>query len=387
MTKRALIVGLGITGMSAAIALMRQGWVPVIAERAPDRRKGGYFIGLRDEGREAARQLGVLNRMEKRTPARLRFWDIRRDGSRKVVADLTGETETPIAVMRGDIEEALWQSIEGRVEIRFESYPTLIEAAPNGVVVRLNMCGTDADEETYDLVIGADGVHSQVRRMIFGPDRRFVHPLKTSLCAFPLLRPVPGLEPGDGLMIADTRRTLTIFPLEGRPSTALFSYRRKKDDPLVRKAPASALRKIFSGLDVGGVVSAALEDLEKSDDYLSDDVQMIKMPHWSKGRVILLGDAAWCLTLYSGMGASAGMMGGVALGAALAAYPDDTEAALRFFEAGMRPFIRRHQRFVRIRAELFVPSTILSLRARRMLWQVMRRFRNKEGRVDRKSAR
>ena len=73
MTQRALIVGLGIGGMSAAIALKRQGWTPVIIERAPERRKGGYFIGLRDEGKNAASALGVLDVMEKRTPDNIRF--------------------------------------------------------------------------------------------------------------------------------------------------------------------------------------------------------------------------------------------------------------------------------------------------------------------------
>lgn len=102
---------------------------------------------------------------------------------------------------------------------------------------------------------------------------------------------------------------------------------------------------------------------------------MVKMPRWSEGRVVLLGDSAWCLTLYSGMGASAGMMGGLNLAEALSTYPGDLNKALTTFDAMMRPFIRKHQRFVRLRSELFVPSTWLSLRARRLLWQIMRWLR------------
>lgn len=102
---------------------------------------------------------------------------------------------------------------------------------------------------------------------------------------------------------------------------------------------------------------------------------MVKMPRWSKGRVLLLGDSAWCLTLYSGMGASAGMIGGQVLGEALAACPHDIRAALDMFEARMRPFVRKHQRFIALRSQLFVPSNRVSLWGRRVLWQILLRSR------------
>ncbi|WP_025886546.1 FAD-dependent monooxygenase [Asaia prunellae] len=371
MKQRVLIIGLGISGMSAAIALEAQGWSPILIERAPTRRKGGYFIGLRNEGKNAARELGIFDTMEKRTPERLRFWDIRKDGSRRRVADLTRETDAPVAVMRGDIEDVLWQAVESRMDIRFDTVPVAIESLPDGVNVSLRH-GEEETQEHFDLVIGADGVRSAVRRMVFGPDKSCLHPLGTTLCAFPLSRPVPHCASGDGVMIADTGRTLTIFPLQGKPSTALFSYRQSVQYAAPNEAPLQALQRRFAGLDVHGIVSSALSDLAATNDFLFDSVQMVKIPRWSKGRVVLLGDSAWCLTLYSGMGASAGMMGGLALAKALAAHPDNLDRGLAAFETEMRPFIRRHQRFVRLRAELFVPSTWISLKARRLLWRIMR---------------
>lgn len=376
MTQRALIVGLGIGGMSAAIALKRQGWMPVIIERAAERRKGGYFIGLREEGKNAAAALGVLDIMEKRTPDHIQFWDVRKDGTRRRIADLTQETNAPIAVLRGDIEEALWQGIEGKVEVRFGTIPVaIINGATQAHVILQNDDGQETTE-IYDLVIGADGVRSTVRKLVFGPDQAFFHSIGTMLCAFPLARPVAGFKAGDGLMIADVKRTLTVFPLEGRPSTALFSYRTKHPERASKKDPFPTLRNIFADLDVNGIVSKALEDLSATDDFLFDSVQMVKMPHWSKGRVLLLGDSAWCLTLYSGMGASAGMIGGQALGEALAACPNDLDAALQMFEDQMRPFVRKHQRFIALRSQLFVPSNRISLWGRRVLWQILLRSRN-----------
>ncbi|MFT8565358.1 MAG: FAD-dependent monooxygenase [Acetobacter orientalis] len=375
MTQRALIVGLGIGGMSAAITLMRQGWTPVIIERAPERRKGGYFIGLRDEGKNAAAAMGVLDGMEKRTPDHIQFWDVRKNGTRKRIADLTQETNAPIAVLRGDIEEALWHDIKGKVEVRFGTTPVAIVNDVTQAQVTLRDESGQEITETYDLVIGADGVRSTVRKLVFGPDEAFFHSVGTMLCAFPLARPVAGFKPGDGLMVADVKRTLTVFPLEGRPSTALFSYRTKNPEKASKKDPLSTLRPIFANLDVGGIISKALEDLSATNDFLFDSVQMVKMPRWSKGRVLLLGDSAWCLTLYSGMGASAGMIGGQVLGEALAACPHDIRAALDMFEARMRPFVRKHQRFIALRSQLFVPSNRVSLWGRRVLWQILLRSR------------
>lgn len=375
MTQRALIVGLGIGGMSAAIALTRQGWTPVIIERAPERRKGGYFIGLRDEGKNAAAALGVLDGMEKRTPDHIQFWDVRKNGTRKRIADLTQETNAPIAVLRGDIEEALWHGIKDKVEVRFGTTPVAIVNGATQAQVTLRDESGQEITETYDLVIGADGVRSTVRKLVFGPDEAFFHSVGTMLCAFPLARPVEGFKPGDGLMVADVKRTLTVFPLEGRPSTALFSYRTKNPEKASKKDPLSTLRPIFADLDVGGIISKALEDLSATNDFLFDSVQMVKMPRWSKGRVLLLGDSAWCLTLYSGMGASAGMIGGQVLGEALAACPHDIRAALDMFEARMRPFVRKHQRFIALRSQLFVPSNRVSLWGRRVLWQILLRSR------------
>lgn len=371
MTRRALIIGMGIGGMSAAISLVEAGWTPIIIERAADRRKGGYFIGLRDEGKDAAAALGVLDGMAKRTPERAQFWDLRKDGGRSRIADLTNETNAPIALLRGDIEEALWQRVEGQVEVRFDTAPVAILDQGNQVSVKLRTGAGVESEELFDLVIGADGVRSTVRKMVFGSDEAFLRPLGTMLCAFPLANHVPGFDKKDGVILAEAGRSLTVFPLADRPSTALFSYRTKDIQAQFVKSPLETLQEVFSGLDYGHVVSTALRDLSKANDYLFDAVQMVKMPKWSKGRVVLIGDAAWCLTLYSGMGASAGMMGGQALGVALAAHGNDLKAALDAFEQKMRPFVSKNQRFIALRSQLFVPSSRWFLSARKVLWKLL----------------
>lgn len=114
MEKRVLIVGLGIAGMSTAIAMKKQGWTPIIIEKSAQRRTGGYFIGLQDAGKEAAKHLGVMDQIHIRTPKRSAAWDILDDGSRIRMAGFADQVTQPSLLLRGDIEAGLWEGIKGQ---------------------------------------------------------------------------------------------------------------------------------------------------------------------------------------------------------------------------------------------------------------------------------
>ncbi|MFI9534402.1 FAD-dependent monooxygenase [Nocardia fusca] len=168
MRKRALVVGLGIAGMSAAIGLRRAGWTPVIVERAPQRRTGGYFVGLFPEGRQAAADLGIADHLHTRNPDRKaggNSWSVDRQGRRRPALGFLDQPGEPAAVLRGDIEAALWQNITG-VEVRFGTTPVAITEGPAEVQVLLEKADTGAQyRESFDMVVGADGMRSSVRRM------------------------------------------------------------------------------------------------------------------------------------------------------------------------------------------------------------------------------
>ncbi|MEV4069977.1 FAD-dependent monooxygenase [Nonomuraea fuscirosea] len=171
MRKRALVVGLGIAGMSAAIGLRRAGWTPVIVERAPERRTGGYFVGLFPEGRQAAVDLGIAGHLHTRNPeraTRANSWSVDRRGRRRPALGFLDQPGEPAAVLRGDIEAALWQSVTG-VEVRFGSTPVEVTEGPAEAEVLLEKAGARY-RESFDLVFGADGMRSSVRRLVFGPD-------------------------------------------------------------------------------------------------------------------------------------------------------------------------------------------------------------------------
>ncbi len=141
------------------------------------------------------------------------------------------------------------------------------------------------------------------------------------VCAFELDGQVPGFEDGEQLILAEPGRALWIFPFRDRAPTGLFAFRTRDVDAQFRGDP----------LDV------------------------------------LAGDAAWCLTLYSGMGAGAGMIGAVALGDALTAHPEDLSRALAVYERSMRPLVRGHQALAYLKAQFFVPSNRVTARIRAWL--------------------
>lgn len=201
--RRALIVGLGIAGMSAAISLSKAGWSPTIIERTAVRRTGGYFVGLFPEGLQAATRLGVMDHIHLRTPKPSDTWAVNLDGSRYPSFGFHDQPGNPQGVLRGDIEAGLWQAIDGRVDVRFATTPTEIVAEGDSVRVRMkHLLSGEEREERFDLVIGADGLRSTVRQLVFGPHERFMKPLNAMICAFQFSEQVPSFKNHDSIILS-----------------------------------------------------------------------------------------------------------------------------------------------------------------------------------------
>lgn len=377
--KRALVVGLGIAGMSTALGLHRAGWTPIIVERSPARRTGGYFIALFPEGRQAATDLGIADHLHTRNPVGdAATWSVNRRGKRHRSLGFLDQPGGPAAVLRGDIEAALWQSISGaRIEVRFATTPTEITDRVDDVRVHLTNAEAAVQyHEDFDLVVGADGMRSSVRRIVFGPHEEFLTNWEAMICAFQLPEQVPSFGPADSVVIAHAKRAMWVFGFADRAPTVLLTYRTKDVQEQFAGSPVDRLRTAFSGMD-NAAVGHALNFLPQAPDYVFDSVHQVKLPRWSKGRVALVGDAAWCLNLYSGMGASIGLRAGAELGAALRQYPDDLAAALDSWETGLRPAITQHQRTARFKQQMFVPSSRAVEVLRPTLLRLLRRLRER----------
>ncbi|MEV5866661.1 FAD-dependent monooxygenase [Streptomyces tendae] len=381
MQKRALVVGLGIAGMSATIGLRRAGWTPVIVERAPERRTGGYFVGLFPEGRQAAIDLGIAERLHTRNPKRAdgggNAWSVNRRGRRRPALGFLDQPGEPAAVLRGDIEAALWQSTTD-VEVRFGTTPVEITEGADGARVLLEDAGTAKRyREDFALVVGADGMRSSVRRIVFGPHEDHLTTWNAMICAFQLKEQVPTYEASDSIIVARAKRAVWVFGLADHAPTALLTYRTKDFREQFSGSRDERLRAVYSGMDDDPVVRHVLDSLDEAPDHVFDSVHQVRMPRWSRGRVVLVGDAAWCMNLYSGMGATSSLRGGAALGAALREHPDDLAAALDAWETGLRPFITKHQRTARLKQQMFVPSSRRAAVLRSVLIGLARRIRGR----------
>jgi 2-polyprenyl-6-methoxyphenol hydroxylase-like FAD-dependent oxidoreductase len=268
-SKRALVVGLGIAGMSAAIGLKKAGWDPVIIERTPDRRRGGYFIGLFAEGRAAAERLGVYDTIHRRTPATRINWEIDEAGRRERAPGFLDQPGDPQAVLRGDIEAGLWSRIDSEIDVRFNTVPVEITSTADAALVTLRT-GSEQFTESFGLVVGADGLRSTTRRLVFGPDKKYMRSLNAMICAFQLSGPLPHVAVGESAVLAERGRSLWLFGLADTSPTLLFTYRTKKLAQQFRDSHIQTLRATYHGFSGGGIVEHALDEFERAEQSLFD---------------------------------------------------------------------------------------------------------------------
>jgi 2-polyprenyl-6-methoxyphenol hydroxylase-like FAD-dependent oxidoreductase len=209
-----------------------------------------------------------------------------------------------------------------------------------------------------------------VRRLVFGPDADYLNPFNHIIGVTVLQEPVPGFRATDGLVLAEPGRSVWVFPFTDHRPTVLFNYRTDDEDAQFRRPPIESLRKAFGPEPTGPVLGNLLDQFEAADEHLFDSVHQVVMPTWHTDRVVLLGDSAWCLTLYSGMGASSALAGADLLGTVLQRNPGNPARALREWEMRLRPFIASHQKSGRRDLVSFVPQTDRD-KARRTLTQTL----------------
>jgi 2-polyprenyl-6-methoxyphenol hydroxylase-like FAD-dependent oxidoreductase len=341
--QRALVVGLGISGIASTLRLHRAGWDVVVLEKAPERRRGGYFIALFGTGLAAAERLGIADAVPNHFAPDGVSYDVDRTGRRRRGVGYTDVFGGSRLVLRGDIEDAAFTALPDEVEIRYATVPIALDQYLDGVDVEIRDLTTQTTTvERFDLVVGADGLRSTVRRLAFEPEQSPIRRLNYMIAAFSLPEPVPGYRLQDGLIMAEAGRSVWVFPFADRPPAVLFSYRTDDVDAEFTRPAIDSLRAAYGPEPTGSTLGWLLDQFEKAPDHLFDSAEQVHLDHWHRGRVVLVGDAAWCLTVYSAMGASTGLAGADLLGTMLERHPHDVPRALQDWEDHLRPFIDHH---------------------------------------------
>ena len=360
------ISGAGVAGAALAHWLHRTGHSATLIEQAPTFRTGGYMIDFWGVGYQVAKRMGIedtiraagyqIERLRCVGPRGEVKVDVDVDIFRRMIGDEFA------SLPRGDLAAAVYATIEDKVETIFGDSIATVDQRHD----RVHLTFERTAPREFDLVIGADGLHSNVRRLVFGPDKRFEHYLgcKVAACV------VDGYRPRDELAYvtySTPGRQLARFALRGDRTMFLFIFRAEHDSLGV--APKDQLRNQFG--DIGWESGDILASLDDVDDLYFDDVSQVRMDDWSRDRVLLIGDAAGCISLLGGEGTGLAMTEAYVLAGELLSAGTDYRRAFEAYEARLLPFIKTKQASAAKYISFFATRTRFGLWLRNVAMRTM----------------
>lgn len=367
---RIAINGAGVAGPTLAYWLKRFGHEPVLIEKAPAPRKGGYVIDFWGVGYDVAERMGILPDLHALgyQVQEIRFVD----GDDRVAGEFAAEIFGLVAngritsLQRSDLAATIYRAIEGRVETRFGEEVTGIEERAGHVRVTFQ----HAAPQDFDLVIGADGLHSRVRRLVFGRREASELYLGYKVAAFE----TRGYRPRDELVYvsyAEPGRQVSRVSMRGDRTLFLLVYRDRDSSaaPADDAARRALLRREFS--DMGWEMPRILDAMAGAPEIYFDRIAQVRMQRWTKGRTALIGDAAACVSVLAGEGCGLAMAEAYVLAGEIARTPDDHAAAFRRYEALMMPFLASKQESARKFASSFVPGSQFGIMLRNWVARLM----------------
>ena len=362
------INGAGVAGPTLAYWLRRYGHQPVLFERAPVPRAGGYLIDFWGLGYRIAERMGVLPALQARGYEMQRLRLVNADGREIAGMDFEPIRQALdgrfISLSRAALAGVLLEACEG-IPVHFGVSVTDLKQDQDGVTATLS----DGRQERFDLVVGTDGLHSRVRELTFGPEQRFERFLGCHVAAFR----TRGYSHRDELVYASHtvpgRQAARVSLRDDETLVLLVCRSELLSESLLGEDRKEALCRAFGRM--GWEVPELLERLRATDDLYVDRVSQIRLPHWSSGRIVLAGDAAACPSLLSGEGSGLGMVEAYVLAGELARADGDVTAAFARYEQRLAGFVSRKQKSAIPLRGFFAPAGRMGLAFRNLAVKLM----------------
>jgi 2-polyprenyl-6-methoxyphenol hydroxylase-like FAD-dependent oxidoreductase len=354
-----LISGASVAGQALAYWLRRFGFTPVVVERAPAPRDGGQAVDVRGAAIEVARRTGILDAARAARTGTRGMSYVSSTGKRLASVDGAFGVIDPedVEIIRGDLVSILYQAAGSDVEYIFNDSVSSLTEGADGVTVTFERSAP----RTFHLVVGADGLHSRVRGLAFGPEARFLRHLGLYLSVFTIPN---DLELDHWQLIYVTPgKSVTVTSARGnREARAIFFF---ASGPLDydyrdRGQQQELLAAAFAG--AGWEVPRLLTAMREAPDFYFDSVSQVRLDSWSAGRVALVGDAGYCPSPLSGQGSSLALVGAYVLASELRAADGDYRDAFAGYQRRLRDFVERNQQIATGNAKRFTPTS------RRQIW-------------------
>ena len=336
---RVLISGAGPAGLTVAYWLRRYGFTPTIVERAPSLVTGGYKIDVRGSALQVLRRMGIHDAVVAASTDMQGAVLV--DAAGKVINEMSGDTfghraSEDLEIVRGTLCRILMDNVSDAEFIFGDSIQAIAQSSDR-VQVELAKHG----RREFDLVIGADGLHSNVRKIVFGEESQLVRDLGLYLCVYS----VPNYLSLDRMEMQYTElgRVAAIWSSRGDANAkACFGFVSPTHVDLRDRAQQQqVLTNVYRG--IGWEVPRLLELMPSAPDYYFDIAAQICMDRWSRDRVALVGDAGYCASPMSGQGSSLALIGAYVLAGELAAASGAYQAAFDQYEKELRPFVMLNQ--------------------------------------------
>lgn len=324
-----LISGASVAGPALAYWLNRHGMHATIVERAEAVRPGGLAVDFRGTAMRVLDQMGILDELRAHATQPGDSTVVDADGNR--IATMPAEIFAgELEVLKTDLTLILYDLTKNDTEYLFSDSIAALTQEPDGVRVEFER----ADPRTFDLVIGADGLHSKVRTLAFGPKERFTHPMGYAFATFSTVNYLNLDHAGMSHVSGD--RSLNVFASNNNTQVRVMFMFPAEDVPRNRETQQEAVRTAFE--HVGWEAPALLKAMPAATDFYFDELSQITMPTWSTGRVALVGDAGYCASPMSGRGTSQALLGAYVLAGELSTQ-DSHEKAFAEYEHALREYV------------------------------------------------